>query len=44
MPDIHRIAIYARVELSRFLRQAVKTQIPLNGELCHGVVSTNFHA
>ncbi len=33
-----------RVDLSRFLRQTVKTQIPLNGELCHGAVTTNFHA
>ena len=32
------------MELSRFLRRPVKTQIPLNGELCHGVVSTNLHA
>ena len=32
------------VDLSRFLRQTVKTQIPLNGELCHGAVTTNFHA
>ncbi len=33
-----------KVDLSRFLRQTVKTQIPLNGELCHGAVTTNFHA
>ena len=32
------------LELSRILRQPVKTQIPLNGELCHGVVATNVHA
>ncbi len=33
-----------RLDLSRFLRQPVKTQLPLNGELCHGVVTTNVHA
>jgi DNA-binding NtrC family response regulator len=27
------------VDLSRFLRQPVKTQNPLNGELSHGIVS-----
>jgi hypothetical protein len=27
------------VELSRFLRQTVKTQNPSNGELSHGIVS-----
>jgi len=32
------------LELSRILRQPVKTQIPLNGELCHGVVAKNVHA
>jgi hypothetical protein len=35
---------HVTVELSRFLRQPVKTQNPLNGELCHGVVSTKLHA
>ena len=28
-----------RLELSRFLRQPVKTQNPSNGELSHGIVS-----
>jgi len=32
------------VDLSRFLRQPVKTQFSLNGELCHGIDSTNVHA
>jgi hypothetical protein len=32
------------LELSRFLRQVVKTQFSLNGELCHGIGSTNVHA
>jgi hypothetical protein len=27
------------LELSRFLRQPVKTQFSLSGELCHGIVS-----
>jgi hypothetical protein len=27
------------VDLSRFLRQPVKTQFSSNGELCHGIVS-----
>jgi hypothetical protein len=27
------------VDLSRFLRQPVKTQSPSNGELSHGIVS-----
>jgi hypothetical protein len=27
-------------ELSRFLRQPVKTQFSFNGELCHGIAST----
>ena len=32
------------VDLSRFLRQPVKTQFSLNGELCHGSFSTNFQS
>jgi hypothetical protein len=32
------------LDLSRFLRQPVKTQFLLNGELCHGIASTNVHA
>ena len=32
------------LDLSRFLRQLVKTHISANGELCHGIVSTNVHA
>jgi len=32
------------LELSRFLRQPVKTQFSINGELCYGIVSPNVHA
>jgi len=32
------------LELPRFLRQIVKTQNSLNGELSHGVVSTKVHS
>lgn len=32
------------MDLSRLLRQPVKTQFSLNGELCHGIASTNVHA
>lgn len=38
------VAIHSYVELSRFLRQPVKTQFSLNGELCYGIVSPNVHA
>src|SRR4051812_41158202 len=31
------------LELSRFLRQAVKTQFSFNGELCYGIVSPNVY-
>ena len=31
------------VDLSRFLRQTVKSQKPANGELTHGTVSTEVH-
>jgi hypothetical protein len=32
-----------RVDLSRFLRQIVKSQKPANGELTHSIVSTEVH-
>jgi type IV secretion system protein VirB10 len=32
-----------RLDLSRFLRQTVKSQKPANGELTHGTVSTEVH-
>lgn len=31
------------MEWSPLLRQVVKTQNPLNGELSHGVVTPSFH-
>ena len=33
-----------KLDLSRILRQPVKTQFSLNGELCHGIVATNVYA
>ena len=36
---LYRKALELQVELSRFLRQPVKTQNPSNGELSHGIVS-----
>src|ERR1044071_1354299 len=32
-----------KMDLSRFLRQPVKTQFSSNGELCHGIVSQAVH-
>jgi len=32
-----------RVDLSPFLRQPVKTQNPMNGELSHGIVTQEVH-
>ena len=37
-------AVTLIMELPRFLRQTVKTQNSLNGELSHGIVSTEVHA
>src|SRR5450432_4079009 len=38
-PAVSKIAL----DLSPFLRQAVKTQNPFKGELSHGIVEKDFH-
>ena len=35
--------VYVEVDLSRFLRQTVKRQNSVDGELTHGIVSTEVH-
>ena len=45
LPIVSRVSVASvEMELPRFLRQPVKTQISSNGELCYGIVPTNVHA
>ena len=39
----YRMAAEQGNAMARFLRQTVKSQKPLNGELTHGIVSTEVH-
>jgi len=43
-PEVQSAIVEVILELPRFLRQIVKTQNSLNGELSHGVVSTKVHS